>query len=139
VTAEGSPHPEVAARVEEARTAFSESMRADLNTAGALGAIFDLVRSLNSSIDAGHFSRGDLPIVRDAFDLFDRVLGVLALRRAEDARPPVPVAEIERLVEERHDARRRRDFPAADRIRDDLAARGIVLEDTAGGTTWKRK
>ena len=67
------------------------------------------------------------------------MLGVIALRRAEDAKPPVPVEEIEHLIEERHAARRRRDFAAADGIRKDLAERGILLEDNAGGTRWKRK
>ena len=62
-----------------------------------------------------------------------------SLRRAEDEQPPVPVEEIERLIEERHAARRRRDFAAADRIRDDLAARGVLLEDSPAGTRWKRK
>ena len=61
------------------------------------------------------------------------------LRRAEDARPPVDAAEIDRLVDARKDARRRRDFAAADRIREDLATRGVLLEDTAAGTRWKRK
>ena len=65
--------------------------------------------------------------------------GVLSLRRAEDEQPPVPVDEIERLIEERHAARRRRDFGEADRIRDGLAERGVLLEDSAGATRWKRK
>ena len=114
-------------------------MQDDLNTAAALAAIFELVRSLNAAIDAGTLGRGDLPSVRAAFDGFDRVLGVLALRSAEDALPPVPVDEIERLIAGRHTARRRRDFAAADRIRDELAARGVLLEDAAGVTRWKRK
>src|SRR5207248_11787287 len=132
-------HPAVASRVEEARTAFAEAMRDDLNTAAALGAMFELVRALNSAIDGGELGKADVPGVRAAFDDFDRVLGVLSLRRAEDERPPVPVDEIERLIADRHAARRRRDFGAADRIRDDLAARGVLLEGSAGGARWPRK
>jgi cysteinyl-tRNA synthetase len=138
VTAEGS-HPEIAARVREAREAFADAMRNDLNTAAALGAMFELVRALNSAIDASAFGRGDRQVVTEAFALFDRVLGVLSLRQAEDERPPVPVDEIEQLIEDRHAARRRRDFGAADAIRDGLAARGVLLEDYPGGTRWKRK
>jgi len=132
-------HAEVAARVEQARKEFSEAMQDDLNTAAALGAIFELVRALNSAIDAGQLGTRDVPGIRAAFDEFDRVLGVLSLRRAEDDQPPVPVEEIDRLIEARHAARRRRDFAAADRIRGDLAARGVLLEDGAGATRWKRK
>ncbi len=51
----------------------------------------------------------------------------------------MPVEEIERLIDDRQAARRRRDFATADRIRDDLVARGVLLEDGAGGTRWKRK
>ncbi|MGE3513140.1 MAG: DALR domain-containing protein, partial [Vicinamibacterales bacterium] len=138
VTAEGS-HPEIAARLEQARTEFCEAMCSDLNTAGALGVLFELVRALNSAIDGGQIGAGDLPAIRETFDRFDQVLGVLSLRRAEDEQPPVPVDEIERLIEDRHAARRRRDFAAADRIRQDLADRGILLEDSSAGTRWKRK
>jgi cysteinyl-tRNA synthetase len=138
VTREGV-HPEVAVRVEQAQKDFADAMRDDLNTAAALGSIFELVRALNSAIDAGTLGAGDVPGIRDAFTRFDQVLGVLSLRRAEDDRPPVPLEEIERLIEDRHAARRRRDFAAADRIRDDLSARGVLLEDNAGGTRWKRK
>ena len=137
--AQAGSHADLTARVDAARTAFSNAMRDDLNTAAALGAVFELVSDLNSAIDAGAIGVDDVAAVREAFAEFDRVLGVLSLRRAEEERPPVPVEEIERLIEDRQAARRRRDFAAADRIRDDLAARGVLLEDSAGGTRWKRK
>ena len=138
VTASGS-HPHIAARVDEGRSAFAAAMQHDLNTAAALGAIFELVRALNSAADAGELGTGDVGAIRDAFDGFDRVLGVVSLRRAEDEQPPVPVDEIERSIEERNAARRRRDFGEADRIRDGLLKRGVILEDGPAGTRWKRK
>ncbi|HMD36843.1 MAG TPA: cysteine--tRNA ligase [Vicinamibacterales bacterium] len=130
---------EIASRVAEGRAAFAEAMRDDLNTAGALGAMFELVRALNSAIDAGDIGQGDLATIRDAFDEFDRVLGVLSLRRAEDEQPPIPIEEINQAIADRNAARHRRDFAAADRIRNDLAAKGVLLEDSAAGTRWKRK
>ncbi len=138
VDTDGS-HPEVADRIQEARQAFGDAMRDDLNTAGALGAIFELVRALNSAIDGGQVGKADVPAIRQVFEEFDQVLGVLSLRRAEEERPPVPVEDIDRAIEERQAARRRRDCSEADRIRDDLAARGVLLEDGSGGTRWKRK
>jgi cysteinyl-tRNA synthetase len=138
VTKPGSS-PEVVARVAEGREAFAAAMKDDLNTAAALGAMFELVRALNSAIDVGEIGVGDVAAIREAFEECDRVLGVLSLRRAEDDQPPVPVKEIEQLIEDRHAARRRRDFATADRIRQDLADRGVLLEDGPSGTRWKKK
>ena len=130
---------QIAAKVAAAESQFAAALGQDLNSAGALGAVFDLVRALNAAIDAGQLGTGDVPGVKGAFDRFDRVLGVLALRRQEDREAALPVAEIDRLVTARQDARRRRDFAEGDRIRHELLARGIVLEDSASGTRWKRK
>jgi len=129
----------VQASIDKARAAFREALLDDLNTAAGLAAIFDLVRDLNAAIDAKDIGRDDADAARRAIDEFDCVLGVVTLRRAEDAQPPVPVDEIERLIEERKAARTRRDFAAADGIRNALAERGILLEDNPGGTRWKRK
>jgi len=132
-------HRDVSARVETARLAFAEMMLDDLNTPGALGIVFELVRDINAAIDASSVGSGDAAIVREAFDWFDQVLGVIGLRREEEATPPVPVGEIEQLIGDRRAARGRRDFATADQIRSDLEGRGIVLEDSTTGTRWKRK
>ncbi|HEX7087377.1 MAG TPA: cysteine--tRNA ligase [Vicinamibacterales bacterium] len=138
VTRPGS-HAAITEAVARARTEFDAALKADLNTSAALAALFDLVRELNTAIDAGEIGREDADAARELFAHADRVLGVLELRRREDAQPPVDPAEIERLIEERQAARRRRDFATSDRIRDELAARGIVLEDGPTGTRWKRR
>ncbi len=135
----GEAHPAVAVRVEEARREFRERIADDLNVPGALGAVFELVRDVNAALDRGTVGEPDARAVGGALDEFDRVLGVLALRRAEDARPPVPEAELDRLIAERQQARKSRDFARADAIRQDLEARGVILEDSATGTRWKRK
>jgi cysteinyl-tRNA synthetase len=134
--AEGSA---IAARLEEAQRQFSEHIASDINTAAAIGVMFDLVRALNSAIDAGEVGTEDAEAIRNAFAQFDRVLGFLSLRRAEDEQPPVPVEEIDQLIQARRAARLARNFAEADRIRADLDARGIVLEDTGSTTRWKRK
>lgn len=132
-------HPALAERVETARREFAGKLEQDLNVPGALGVMFELVRHVNTAIDDGELAPPDAEVIKAAFDGFDQVLGVLALRRVEDASPDVPVDEIERLIGARKAARARRDFAAADAIRDDLVARGIILEDTPGGTRWNRK
>ena len=132
-------NPEIASRLQEAREAFSAHIRHDVNSAAAIGVMFDLVRALNSAIDAGELGSADAAAVHDTFERFDQVLGIFALRRKEDEQPPVPVEEIEQLIAARRAARLARNFAEADRIRRDLDARGIILEDSGSATRWKRK
>ncbi len=138
VTAQGGS-PEIVAAVAKAREGFKAALQNDLNTAAGLAALFDLVKSGNAAIDAGKMSSDDAALVRSAIDEFDRVLGVVSLRRGEDEKPPIPVEEIEGMIEARKAARQRRDFAEADRIRVSLAERGVLLEDGPSGTRWKKK
>ena len=138
VTGQGKSE-EVEAAAIKARDAFKAALESDLNTAAGLAALFDLVKSGNAAIDAGKMSAADAALVRSTIEDLDRVLGVVSLRRAEDAKPPMPVEEIERMIEERKAAKQRRDFAEADRIRTSLADRGVLLEDNPSGTRWKKK
>ena len=139
VRGEGS-HDEVHGMVAAARTAFRAALESDLNTAAGLAAMFDLVTAGNIAIDARRMSASDAALVREAIEEFDRVLGVVSLRREEDETVPDElVREIEQQIEARNAARQRRDFATADQIRRSLADRGILLEDNPTGTRWKRK
>ena len=138
----------IAERVAKSREEFDSGLADDLNTAQALAAIFDLVRDVNTAMDRGEFRQSDAASVLAALEAFDAIFAVLrdddaeklrALGLASDS-PSLDDAEIEALVAERQAARKRRDFGASDRIRDQLAGRGIILEDSRdGGIRWKRK
>ncbi len=135
----GSGAPDWDARLGAARDQFRDKLLADVNVPGALGAVFELVRDANAAVDAGALTRAQADATLAFFGDCDKVLGVLALRRSEDAAPPIPQEELDALVAARVEARRMRNFAEADRIRTELDARGVVLEDGPAGTIWKRK
>jgi cysteinyl-tRNA synthetase len=135
-------------RTARAVVEFDDGLSEDLNTARALATAFDLLREVNIAIDQGQFHQGDVPGVQEFLANFDRVFAVLEDKDGEKLRAlgylPAGAAnddaEIEKLVAERQAARQKRDFPASDRIRKELADRGIMLEDSKdGGVRWKRK
>ena len=140
--------PGMAARIAKAAEDFDAGLSDDLNTAQALAAVFDFVREANIAMDKGEFRQGEVKPAQEFLNSFDQVFAVLEDNDAEKlkavgfapATSGVDDAEIEKLVAERQAARQRRDFPASDRIRKQLADRGIILEDTKDGSVrWKRK
>jgi cysteinyl-tRNA synthetase len=135
----GEPTPHIAEVAERLRQDFAAGLADDLNLAEALAALFTFVKEVNVAIEAG-LGTGDRRRVLDALAEVDQVLGVLDPAAWQEGQgEDEDAAEIERLIEERKEARQRRDFAASDRLRDELAARGIVLEDTPQGTRWKRR
>ncbi len=116
----------------EAQHDFREALDDDLNSAGAIGAVFEYVRHANSMMDEGMFGPGNAMEGRALLKSFDAIFDVL--RPPESER--VPVAEIEDLIRERTAARKARDFARADAIRDGLGARGVTLRDAPGATDW---
>jgi cysteinyl-tRNA synthetase len=132
-TDEGS-NSEVAAMVAKALEDFETAMDEDLNTSAALAAIHNMVREINTVMAGEELRADDRRAVLDAVEKFDSVLGIFGEERSE-----MLDAEIEALIEERQDARRQRNFARSDEIRDLLAERGILLEDTKDGVRWRRK
>jgi len=138
----------LAVRIAKAAEEFDAGLSDDLNTARALAAVFDLVRDANIAMDKGEFRQGDVAATQQFLATFDKVFAVLEDNDAQklqtvgfgSAEPNLTDEEIEKLVTERTAAKKRRDFTAADRIRKELADRGIILEDAKDGSVrWKRK
>jgi cysteinyl-tRNA synthetase len=124
----------------QAMEEFAAALDDDLNTAEALAAVFNLVRDTNAAMDCGEFRAGDVPALEDALARFDAGFAVLEERMdaGYGAAAEITDAEVEALLAERQKARARRDFARADQIRQELAEKGIVVEDTKDGARWKR-
>ena len=158
------PQTAICDAVHEGERKFLEALANDLNTAEARAAIFDVLRAVNSAADQNKLSRADAEATLALLDKFDSIFAVIADRDAEltksalawakaegrldDAAPEViekfgenslSDADIDALVAERTQAKKQRNFARADAIRNDLLAKGILLEDSKDGVRWKRK
>ena len=142
-----------AERAAAARGAVFEALEDDLNTASALGALFSFVKATNVDLEAGHLSPSDAAAARGLLrDVAGNIFGVMektegaGLSHSPSRKSPGLLgpsgsdeAWIKDRIEARKAAKKARDFKSADAIRDELATKGIVLEDTPQGVRWKRK
>ena len=154
-------NPELAATTEKAQASFIAALEDDLNTAEARAAIFELVRAANTAADRDELRSGDVDPILKVMARFDEIFSVLedhdeeatrfALEWARNegrldtattdalAGYTLSDAEIEARVTERNAARKSRDFAGADAIRNELAEKGILIEDGKDGVRWRRK
>jgi cysteinyl-tRNA synthetase len=131
---EGGPAPEVKAAIETARGQFNAAMDDDLNISGGLAALFDFIKDINSLIDDNKLGSSDRQPVLDFLEELNMVLDVMdfSVDTLDDK-------AILAMIEQRTQARKDRDFAEADRIRDELEEKGIILQDSPQGTRWRRK
>lgn len=111
---------------------FEEAMEDDINTADALSVIFDLVRDVNTHIGMENSKK----LVQKAYDIFKTLTGILGIVQKEQEKSLDQ--EIEELIAKREEARKSKNWATADKIRDDLKERGIILEDTPHGVRWSK-
>jgi len=139
----GTPTEGFPRRVKEAESNVLAAFEDDFNTASALGALFTFVGETNKDLEGGHLLPSDAVAAQALLGrVSDELLGISPSKQspgAPEARSSADDGEIEARVAARQEARKRRDFKAADAIRDELAALGIVLEDTSHGVRWHRK
>ena len=140
-TERGESSPEIAAAAAALAEGFAAALADDLNASAAMAALFGFVREVNKAIESESLGDGDRDRAFAALADVDRVLGVLDAgewQTEETAEDGLSDERIEALLAERQQARKDRDFAAADRIRDELQEAGVVIEDTPQGARWRR-
>ena len=125
---------DIIAVINNRRDRFIDVMDDDLNTADGISVLFELVKDINTKIIDKPVSKSVCEHAAKVFDELCDVLGLLYNRKSNDLD-----AEIEELIKKRQEAKANKDFATADKIRDDLKARGIILKDTRQGTTWTKE
>lgn len=143
-TVRNSAQQELYDQIEAAEEKFIASMNDDFNTAGAIAAIFELVRQVNIFVNSPQFTRSDMDCMLlarscGALTMLCNVLGILEDSSKVSMEDGIVDDLIQLIIDIRQEARQRKDWATADSIRDRLADLGIVLEDTPHGVRWKRK
>ena len=118
----------------ERRNQFIEAMDDDLNTADGIAVLFELTKDINTKIINQNATKAVAQYAADLYDELCGVLGLLYNRKGNDLD-----SEVEALIQKRQEARKNKDWATADKIRDELKARGIILKDTPQGVTWTKE
>jgi cysteinyl-tRNA synthetase len=126
--------PELARAADEAVAQAEDALFDDLNGPEALAALFDFIRKANAELDRQGGDAASVERARAAFARIDSILDIVPERESAAEELATWIGQ---KIEDRREARMRRDFAAADRIRDELAARGVTIEDAGGETRWK--
>lgn len=125
---------ELIAELDKRREQFIAAMDDDLNTADGLAAIFELTKDINTKILDRDVSKAVCEHAAKLYDELCDLLGILYNRKENTLD-----GDIEALVEKRQEARKNKDWATADKIRDELKAKGIILKDTPQGVTWTKE
>jgi len=128
-------NPALTERTSASSAAFDAALDDDLNTAEALGTVFEYVRDTNTAMDAGEFRAENVPDALEFLARFDSVFDVLRPTPRTDG---LTDTEVDALIAERAAAKKSKNFGRSDEIRSQLAAQGVILEDTKEGVRWKR-
>lgn len=131
---DGEDDKELIDLINSRKEQFITAMDDDLNTADGIAALFELVKDINTKILDKDVSKGVCQAAAGIFDELCDVLGILYNRKSNDLD-----SEIEELIAKRQEARANKDWATADKIRDDLKSRGIILKDTPQGVTWTKE
>jgi cysteinyl-tRNA synthetase len=123
----------IGALISEVQRRFEEAMDDDLNISVALAALFDFVREVNKLLDDNMLGKEEAEEVYELMMRFDKVLGVIGEIKRKEKLPK----EAEELIRKREEARKAKDWEAADKIREQLGSIGIIIEDTPQGVKWK--
>jgi len=118
--------------IEKTRKEFIKKMDDDLNISEALAVIFDFIREINTKMTPNGIDKRDAKVIYDFISNINSVLGVIDFKEEKKLNP-----EIKKLINEREKARKEKNFSIADKIREKLRQKGIVLEDTKNGVRWK--
>jgi len=133
VKSSGIDNPVIESGVAECEREFETAMDDDLNISKAMGAFFTFIRSANEQINKREISETDRDAIEHLFKRLNSVIGVIELGRPDELPP-----DIEELIEKRRQARERQDWTLADKVRDELQSKGIIVEDTKDGVRTKR-